>query len=564
MSEWSRFLQERKKHLVYIGIFSVFVNILMLVLPIYSLQIFDRVLSSRSPETLILLAVLALGLLLIQAFLEFIRTRILYVGASQFEHYCAPKLVQHAFDIAGKTPDLARRTLQDSQEVKGGLSSPMVALLFDLPWTPVFILVIFSLHPYLGWFAFAAATVLSLLTWLNLYLSRKSTDELANQAFDNGAYLQRQVALGKTISLFNVSDKLALRWKASNLEVIHLQNNSTFKLQLLQATIKYARMTLQVGVLGLGGWLVITDQAVAGVLLAASILLGRVLAPLDQSINLWKPWRQSRSAMTRVEAILSQPELEQRIEMPIQDISLQVESFSVKDQFERLILKNIQFELKAGHALAIVGNSGSGKTTLLNAIAGAEFNHQGYIRLNGIALTEMLPSQRQQLIGYLPQQVELFEASLLENISCFDEGEDVEEKVFAAAKLAGIHDIISQQPNAYQTQFGRKGVQLSGGEMQLLGLARALYQQPKLLLLDEPDSNLDILSEQKLLRTLNVLKQQGITVILISHRNTLVKMADWIIALESGVIKDAGKKDDVLTRLQKGTVANINREGSNG
>ncbi|MEF1291751.1 ATP-binding cassette domain-containing protein, partial [Vibrio sp. M260118] len=396
-------MQERKKHLVYIGIFSVFVNLLMLVLPIYSLQIFDRVLSSRSPETLLLLAVLALGLLLIQALLDFIRTRLLNIGASQFEHYCVPHLVKHAFSIAGRTPDLARRTLQDSQEVKGGLASPMVALLFDLPWTPIFILVIFSLHPYLGWFAFAAATVLSLLTWLNLYLTRKSIDELAHQAFDNGAYLQRQIALGNTISLFNVADKLAQHWQSNNVNIIHLQNEYNFKLQFLQASIKYARMSLQVGVLALGGWLVITDQAVAGVLLAASILLGRVLAPLDQSINLWRPWRQSRAAWSRAEAVLSLPESEQRIEMPIEDISVQVEGFSVKDQFERLILKNVQFELKAGHALAIVGSSGSGKSTLLNAIAGVEYNHQGYIRLNGIALTEMLPRQRQQLIGYLPQ-----------------------------------------------------------------------------------------------------------------------------------------------------------------
>ena len=564
MLQWKQFLKVRQQQLVFIGFFSIFINLLMLVLPIYSLQIFDRVLSSRSAETLVLLAVLALGLLLLQAALEFIRSRLLHVGAVYFEHHCAPSLVSRALNIAGHSPDLSRRGLLDVNEVKAGLSSPMVPLLFDLPWTPIFILVIFSLHPLLGWFALAATLVLIGLTWLNLHLTRKNADDIAQKSFDSGAFLQRQIGLGRSIALFNVADNLAQSWHQQNSEVLALQNKANLRMQVLQSFIKYARMTLQVGVLGLGAWLVITNQAVAGVMLAASILLGRVLAPLDQSVNLWKPWRQSRQAFGRVAEVFAQHQDENRIAMPIDAIRLNVEALSVKDSFDRLILKNVQFELKAGHALAIVGSSGSGKSTLLNAIAGGPLTQQGFIRINDIAINEMLPQQRHELIGYLPQQVELFETSLFNNICCFETGKGVDEKVFAAAKLAGIHEFISKQPNAYQTEFGRKGVQLSGGEMQLLGLARALYHQPKLLLLDEPDSNLDLQSEQRLLLTLHQLKQQGVTIILISHRGTLIKVADWLVCLDKGSITDAGKKDDVLARLQKQAPTQINREGNHG
>lgn len=549
MSHWNRYLAQRKKQLIYIGFFSIFINLCMLVIPLYSLQVFSRVLSSRSIETLLLLAVLALSLLFFQASLEFIRTRLLHTISAQFDEQCAEKVVTYALECAGSDPQLSRQTLHDLAQTRSSLSSPVFSLLCDLPWTAVFIMVIFSLHSILGWFALVATTVLILLTVINLKLTKKNQDKLVINHFSNESSLQKLVEYGQSISLFNTSKPLAQRWQQKKIALLKIQQKSNFQLHLLQSVIKYARMSLQIGVIGLGAWLVISNQTVPGVMLASSILLGRVLAPIDQGLNMWRPWRQSQEAFSRVILILESEVVDNRIEMPIENVHLSVTKLILRDSYQRVLLNNVQFELKPNNALAIIGSSGSGKSTLLNLLAGHNEIQQGNIRINGINIKQLLPLQRNQLIGYLPQKIDLFEATILENISRFDTTEGVEERVFNAAKLAGVHDFISQLPKAYNTIFGFSGVQLSGGEMQMIALARALYHQPKLLLLDEPDSNLDQHSEQLLISLVLQLKKKGVSIIIISHRPHILKVVDWVVVMNKGTISDAGKKQDVLARL---------------
>lgn len=549
MSHWNRYLAQRKKQLIYIGFFSIFINLCMLVIPLYSLQVFSRVLSSRSIETLLLLAVLALSLLFFQASLEFIRTRLLHTISAQFDEQCAEKVVTYALECAGSDPQLSRQTLHDLAQTRSSLSSPVFSLLCDLPWTAVFIMVIFSLHSILGWFALVATTVLILLTVINLKLTKKNQDKLVINHFSNESSLQKLVEHGQSISLFNTSKPLAQRWQQKKIALLKIQQKSNFQLHLLQSVIKYARMSLQIGVIGLGAWLVISNQTVPGVMLASSILLGRVLAPIDQGLNMWRPWRQSQEAFSRVILILESEVVDNRIEMPIENVHLSVTKLILRDSYQRVLLNNVQFELKPNNALAIIGSSGSGKSTLLNLLAGHNEIQQGNIRINGINIKQLLPLQRNQLIGYLPQKIDLFEATILENISRFDTTEGVEERVFNAAKLAGVHDFISQLPKAYNTIFGFSGVQLSGGEMQMIALARALYHQPKLLLLDEPDSNLDQHSEQLLISLVLQLKKKGVSIIIISHRPHILKVVDWVVVMNKGTISDAGKKQDVLARL---------------
>lgn len=527
----------------------------MLVIPIYSLQVFSRVLSSRSAETLVLLAALSLGLLAFQASLEFIRTRLLQTISAKFDERCAQKVVNYALQSAGSDPQYARKTLHDLIQTRLSLCSPVFSLLCDLPWTIIFILVIFSLHPLLGWFALVSTSVLILLTIVNLKLTKKGQDEQLKNSFSNESSLQKLVEYGQTISLFDTANALSTQWQQKNIELVKMQHHASFKLNLLQSVIKYARLSLQIGVIGLGAWLVITNETVAGVMLASSILLGRVLAPIDQGLNMWRPWRQSRESFARVKLILESEFDDNRIEMPIESIHLSVSKLSLLDKFQRVILNNVNFDLKPNNALAIIGPSGSGKSTLVNLLAGHNVLQQGTIRINGINISELLPSQRNQLIGYLPQKTDLFEASILDNISRFDSTAGVEERVFNAAKLAGIHDFISQLPNAYNTVISVTGVLLSGGQMQMVALARALYLQPKLLLLDEPDSNLDLQSEKKLVSLVKQLKDKGVSIIVISHRPQILKVVDWVIVMNKGTIADAGKKLEVLTRLNPPKIA---------
>lgn len=564
MSEWKLYLQLRKKQIIYIIFFSVFINLCMLIIPIYSLQVFSRVLSSRSIETLLLLVFLALSLLFFQAILEFIRNRLLHTSSAQFDSHCAKQVVRHALSVAGYDSQSSRKILQDLSNTRKALSSPVISLLCDLPWIPVFIFVIFSLHPLLGWFSLSASTVLVILTITNLWLTKKTQDIIVSKCFDNDSYIQKLIEHGDAIKLFDTAKPLAARWHQGHMETVVIQNQSSLQLHLLQALIKYARMSLQIGVIGLGAWLVILNETVPGVMLASSILLGRVLAPLDQGINLWQPWRQQRASIFRIKTILEENQTEIRIEMPIYDVTLSVSKLFMRDRFEKIILNNIQFELKPNNALAVVGSSGSGKSTLLNLIAGHENIQQGNIRLNGIDIGQLLPTQRNRLIGYLPQKIELFNATVMENICSFSAVENFEERVFEVTKLVGIHHFISQLPHAYNTIIGLNGVQLSGGEMQLIALARALFNKPKLLLLDEPDSNLDSQSESVLINVVKKLKEEGVSIIIITHRSRLLEVVDWVVVMDKSSIADAGKKNDVLQRLQHSNKKIVNKVSTNG
>ncbi len=551
----------RKKHreiFLFIGVFSAIINLLMLVLPVYSLQLFSRVLSSKSIETLLFLAGIALVLLFLQSTLDFIRGRLLFSAGELFDKACSKQIVEQSLLKSASSVGESRRLSQDMKDAKMSVSAPFNNLMFDLPWSPLFVLIIFAFHPYLGFFAIGAIATLAILALINLKLTEKNHKAMNDVAFNNGTNLIKLFSHGKDINHFNVAGPLASDWYASNNSLNEQQNQNNFVTTIIQCSIKYVRMTMQIGVLGLGAWLVISDQAQSGVLIASSILLGRALAPVDQSMNQWHNWRRCRAAYKRIEKMFDEAEKDNRIELPIDQYNLAVEAATIRDKFDRYTLKQVQFELKTGHTLAIIGPSGSGKSALLNTIKDPSRLAQGKIRVNGISLVEMPASQQADLIGYLPQDIEFFETSVFNNICNFDTSDGVEERVFAAAKLAGIHEWICQLPNAYQTVYGKGGFGLSGGQKQQLALARAVYKQPKILLLDEPDSNLDPQAEQQLLFAIKKLKQLGTSIVVVSHRTKLLSAVDWVVVLEKGQIRDAGKRDEVLERIANNNkVANL-------
>lgn len=551
MSNWLLFLQKRKKQLYYIGLFSFFINLCMLVLPIYSLQVFSRVLTSRSLETLVLLAVIALILLLLQTCLEFIRNRLLATSSAQFEQLCSNQVVGIALNNADNDKKASQQLLHDLKLTRQFLASPATNLFFDLPWTPVFVVAIFSMHSILGWFALTASIVLILLTYVNLYLGQKQQFNIAKNNLENDSYLQRLLESSASIKFYDVSQPLSNKWYKNQLDNSMVELKLSFYTHLLLGMIKYARVALQVGIIAIGAWLVIINEVDAGVMLASSILLTRVLSPLDQGINQWSPWKLGSAAYQRIAKQLAQESYEQRIEMPVESINLSVKNVTHKDSFERIVLSNVHFELKPNNALAIIGASGSGKSTLLKLLAGHDQLQSGEITISGIQLAEILTSQRNKLIGYLPQKVELFNASVLENISCFANGHDINEKVFKVTRLLGIHQFISELPKAYNTMIGEGGVFLSGGQLQLIALARTLFYEPKLLLLDEPDSNLDAQSELQLLKVIERLKNSGVSIVIVSHRTKLLNAVEWVMVMDKGNIINAGKKADVLAKRQK-------------
>lgn len=531
----------------------------MLVLPVYSLQVFSRVLASRSVETLVLLAVLALLLLLFQTFFEFIRNRLLAASSAQFDQLCAEDVVRHALANASKDKTSARQLLNDLKLTRQLLGSPTINLLFDLPWTPVFILVIFSMHTLLGWFALTATVILLMLSYSNLSLHRNQQQALTTLGFNNEVYLQKLLERSESIALFDTAQPLAKKWLNQHMGIVGEEFKQSLFSHILQAVIKYARLSLQVGVIGLGAWLVIINEVDPGVMLASSILLSRVLSPLDQGINQWPIWKQQSLAYKRVRTLFTDLVNEHRINIPIEKANISASKVYVKGSSGHNVLNNINFELKPNNVLAILGASGSGKSTLLKLLAGQIQVEHGEIKVGGIHISEILPSQRNQLIGYLPQRAELFQASVLDNISCFSGDKNANDKVFEVTKLIGIHQFISELPQAYNTIIGEEGFVLSGGQIQLVALARALFHQPQLLLLDEADSSLDADSQQKLIKVIKKLKNTGVSIVFVTHRKQLLSVCDWVMVMDKGNIIDAGKKEDVLNKLQH---KNIVKKGS--
>ncbi len=529
-----------------IGLFSAVINILMLTGSIFMLQIYDRVLPSRSVPTLIALAVLALALFSVHGLLDLIRSRLLVrIGASLYlAMVAAPLLTGNR--VNGNQP------LRDLDAVRSYLSGPGPSALFDLPWIPFYLAIIFAFHPLLGWTAAAGAVVLFVLTLLTEMLTRGPASVAAGHALTRDALAEASRRNSEVLSAMGMARWLGQRWSAANGVYMVNQQRVADVAGGLGTLAKLLRMALQSAVLAIGALLVIRQEASAGIIIAASILSTRALAPVDAAIANWRGLLAARQAWRRLNGLLrSAPGGMEPMPLPTPQHRLSVEGVAaVAPGDTKLIIQNVNFTLEAGQGLGVIGPSAAGKTTLARLLVGIWKPVRGSIRLDNAAIDQWSPEQFGRFIGYVPQDVELFAGTIAENISRFDPSANSDD-IIAAAREAGVHDMILGLRDGYDTEVGMSGANLSAGQQQRIALARALYGKPFLVVLDEPNSNLDTDGEAALTHAILSVRKRGGIAIVIAHRSSALAGVDHILLMHPGTSPTLGPKSEVLAKLMR-------------
>lgn len=532
-----------------VGAFSGVVNLLQLTVSLYMMQVFDRVLATRNTDTLLYLTLIAVFALVILAMLEACRSVIMQRIAAWVEQRVAPEGFVRAIESQLRGGNYRMEALRDLAVCRGFLGSPGMLALFDLPWVPVYIAVVFLLHPVLGWIALGGAVLLFILTLTNEALTAKALQAAGVAAMQGQRRAEAVARNAEVIDSMGMMPAVLGRWQKAFSGAQAPQESAADRAAIILALIKFFRLTIQLSVLGVGAWLVLQQQLTAGASIAGSIVMGRALAPVEQVVGSWKQLVQARAALRRLKAFLTLPRLRPPgMPMPVPEGALSVErvSFNFPGQNVSMI-KGVSFALGAGESLAVIGPSAAGKTTLLRMLIGTVPPSMGHVRLDGADVFHWQREDFGRYLGYLPQDVELFEGTVFENIARMSEAQP--EAVFEAAKIAGCHEMILRLPAGYDTDIGEAGVHLSGGQRQLLGLARALFGAPRMVVLDEPNSNLDGDSEAALARALQTLKSRKVTVVLVSHRPALVQEVDKVLVLKDGAAELFGPRAEVLKRL---------------
>jgi PrtD family type I secretion system ABC transporter len=465
------------------------------------------------------------------------------------EHRVAPEGFVRALESTLRGRPYRMEALRDLAVCRGYLGSPGALSLYDVPWVPVYIAVIFMLHPIMGWIALGGAFVLFGLT----LASELSTSKLLREA--NTAAMSSQRRADSISRNAEVIDSMGMlpsvigRWRESVASMTVPQQRAGDRAAILVALTKFFRLAVQIAILGVGAYLVLSQELTSGASIAGSIIMGRALAPVEQMIGGWKALVQARQSFRRLQSFLAMPRLRPPglpLPEPVGNISVERVSYAFPGQGVAMI-KGVNFTLSPGESLAIIGPSAAGKTTLIRLLIGTLPASAGTVRLDGADVYQWLREDFGRHVGYLPQDVELFDGTVFRNIARMAEAEP--EAVYEAARLAGCHEMILRLPNGYETEIGDSGQYLSGGQRQLIGLARAMFGRPKLVVLDEPNSNLDGDSEAALTQALERLKAQDTTVVLVSHRPTLVQGVDKVLLLKDGAMEMFGPRAEVLKRL---------------
>ncbi|PIB22892.1 protease/lipase ABC transporter permease/ATP-binding protein [Amylibacter kogurei] len=532
-----------------VGLFSVFVNLLMLTGPLFMLQVYDRVLGSRSEETLTALMVLVVVLYVLMGVLDWARGRVLGRVAARFQS----RLDERVFDAvlkSAKIPDqqgVPKTGLRDLSYVQRFLSSPALFAICDIPWTPIFAAAIFLFHPWLGILAMSGGALLIAVTVINQLVTKKGVIESQQQASiaDHFAEAVREDA--ESVEGLGMRDAVLSRWKKSRDAALQSSISSSDLTGFFTSFSKSFRLLLQSAMLGLGAYLVLQGEMTPGAMIAGSILMGRALAPIELAIGQWPLVLQAKDGWHNLSRLLQTvPVQTARTILPVPKAMLEAKNLTVFPPGEREpSLRMVSFRVLPGQAMGVIGPSAAGKSSLARVITGIWPPSSGKIRLDSAALDQYEPDTLGQYIGYLPQNVTLFNATIAENIARMSVAPD-DAKVIEAAQKAGAHEMILQQPDGYNTMLSAFGGKLSGGQRQRLGLARALYGDPVMLVLDEPNSNLDSVGSDALNNAIREMKKNGKSVIIMAHRPAAIAECDTLLILEGGVPKAFGPRDEVL------------------
>ncbi|MCB1905502.1 MAG: type I secretion system permease/ATPase [Gammaproteobacteria bacterium] len=536
-----------------VGLFSFFINGLMLTVPLYMLQIYDRVLVSRSEHTLLMLTLVAGGLLLALGVLELARSRVLVRIGAKLDSVLTRPLLTGILSNRLQGNREQGQPIGDLDALRVFLTGPGLLSFFDAPWTPFFILVIFIFHPLLGFIALGGAVTLFGLALLSELITRRPLREASQISLNANAFAESSLRNAEVIQGMGMLPGLLRRWLGRHETALALQAVASDRAGGITATAKFVRQLLQIGVLGVGSYLAIREIITPGVMIVASIIMARALAPIEMAINSWRSFISARTGYARLQRILAlQAEKPATLELPKPNGTLTLEGVvALAPGGEKPIIKGISFSIDAGSMLAIIGPSAAGKSTLARLLVGVWTPSAGNVRLDGADVTQWDHDALGPHIGYLPQDVELFEGTVSENIARFTEPDP--EQVVTAARRAGVHEMILRLPNGYDSHIGEAGSWLSGGQRQRIALARALYGNPAFIVLDEPNASLDGEGEAALRATMAELKAAGRTLVVIAHRPSIIGLSDQILLLRDGRIEKFGPAQDILKSLAAGT-----------
>ncbi len=540
-----------KRPLMHVFGMSFAVNLLMLAPAVFTLQIFDRVLSSQSRETLLFLLLGVAVTLGLSMALDYLRGRLQGVAGNIVAEQLSPVVARAMLARSARRDSMAgSEGLRDVAALRNLLSAHGLLALFDSPWAVVYIAVIWIAHPALGMAAAAAALLMLGLAIINDRVTRQGIEGLQREASRATRYLESSMQNAEVAQTLGMGSALLARWRRLNSRVSELQRPTARKSVAMSAVTKATRQMVQILVQALGAYLVITGEGTPGIMVATTILLGRALSPVEQVIGSWRVLAEARLAFGRLRALLdaadSQPE---RMALPPPTGRLQANGLVFRPaQSDRVILAGVSLSLEPGESLAIIGPSGAGKSSLVRLLTGSWQPTSGVVRLDHVDLAQWPREELGPWIGYVPQDVELFSGTIAENIARLGSVES--DQVVQAAQRAGVHELILALPNGYDTIIGHDGILLSPGQRQRIALARALYGSPRLLILDEPNSNLDGAGEIALSEALKALKGQ-VTVVVVTHRSTLVQHMDKLLVLEAGRVQHFGTAGDVLQSMRQ-------------
>jgi len=557
-------LRACRRHFIAVAAFSALLNLLFLVPMLYMLQVYDRVIPTRGHVTLIFLTLVLIFGLTTLALLDFVRARLLVRASIRLDRQLAGVLLDTSLARRDKTFDaVARQSMREFDVLRQALTGPAMIALCDAPWSPIYILICFVIHPLIGGLVLVGAVLLAIVAFRNSAATSaplQSASEAASRAYAS----QEQVLTGaENVRALGMRRAMVRRHLAERNAMLEMQSGASFAGSRYITISKFLRLALQSLALGLGAFLAIGNSISAGAVFAASFLAGRALQPIEQLLATWRSVAQAKSAYDKLNDMLAARETDTAMtQLPPPEGRLDVEQLTVLNAAgDGAILANISFQLVPGEVVAVVGPSGAGKSTLLRMLAGAGRPDRGIIRVDHANVLDWDPEQLASYIGFLPQDVCLFAGTIKENIARFEEkqdgNEDVDGKAIAAAKACFAHELILQMPNGYDATLGWGGRGLSAGQAQRVGLARALYGDPPIILLDEPNAHLDSAGESQLVETLMALKARNAAVLVVAHRMGVLAAVDKIMVLRDGRLEAFSTRDEIIARLSGGTATPI-------
>jgi PrtD family type I secretion system ABC transporter len=553
LGQLRQLLAQAKVPFIWVGVFSFAANILMLALPVYSLQVMDRVMSSYNMNTLIMLSILTVGCFVFYSIFTALRASVLNYVGEWLQFVLSPKLMGLAVENSAiGVPASASQFQRELGNIKNFITGAGVTTLCDAPFSIIFILVIYMINPILGFMTLVGAVMLLAFGVIVEFSTKKPLNRSNELNLRSMQFAEAASRNAEAVEAMGMLSTLIHKWHNQNKEISQIMEVANGRSNLLMSLSRFLRMILQIAITGVGAYLSLQGQVTMGNVIAASIISGRALAPFEAAIGLWKQWVGARDSYDRVESALSDiPRMRGTMAMPAPGGKLKVEGLIYTPPRSTFpILRGIQFELNAHESLGLIGPSAAGKSTLARLLMGILPPTHGHVRLDSVDIFHWNRQDLGKYVGYLPQDVELFPGTIRDNIARMSpEGND--EKVIEAAQFAGCHEMILRLPKGYETEFSPSMMSLSPGQRQRIGLARALYNKPTFVVLDEPNSNLDGEGEIALQQSILRMKQAGITFVLVAHKPSIVTHVDKILMLQDGMMKEFGPRETVLQKYMK-------------